>query len=835
MDLRADKLKATLSKEMILKQETEHKHLSVGSAPDRTVSNDGIVPLTCVKAMMVTDAKETNISNDMKHDEFDFVSSVSNDSVETRGHSSNELPSKSIDNQIVPNQEILKQPPLSTSATKSVSFAPTKRVSEFDIDDTNETTFPEEELEVDFCRVSKLRKTPRLARRIKVEATASSFVTKLLHPSVSVQPKSEQKPVLQKVPSADITTSNVTNKKSTIQVALIHSHNHTQIIHRTMQYIHRDRDLMLESLFKWCGIFHGAAKGGPLSSFLSVVPPVMGTRTLLEEFHDCDYLNLLQYPSRTDNISCNTDSDANHDRFNDLCKESRTAEDSSLYDANQELQKQYSKYGLEDDCPIPTDPDAHAQLWNYCLAVTGASCHAASLLFSQQNSKSRSSCAADVAIHWGGGRHHAHNNKAGGFCYVNDIVLAIRKLVKDITTNIEGGQTAHGKRKSARVLYIDLDIHHPDGVQSAFYSTDEVLTASFHRHSAGFFPATSGATAEKGQLGSKGLGYNINVPLPAGTSDMTFLHMYRKLLFGLVNVYDPQSIVLCIGADGLKGDPLVEGGSSDFGGAKFMSEVAANDISYYTRRDTFDGSCSNGEGWLLSPECLAECVRIASALCAGLKPSNENEKDTVKADPAAIPVDCSDSKTDATNKPSFKKKSTQKGKRRKLLLLGGGGYSPSQTARSWLLCTAAACEGARPGLFWSRLPKDVPNHCYFPRYGPTFELVSEDKQREISSYYLSSNEKQMIQMRAGLSQSDQDTLHKGLKAIELTCLYIERQRTKANSSPASSVPSKGYYFDELLQKDDNICFETRSITKENSGNQTIRRGRRKKTKLSSAS
>ena len=80
----------------------------------------------------------------------------------------------------------------------------------------------------------------------------------------------------------------------------------------------------------------------------------------------------------------------------------------------------------------------------------------------------------DVAINWSGGLHHAKRSEASGFCYVNDIVLAILELLKH----------------HARVLYLDIDIHHGDGVEEAFYTTDRVMTVSFHKFGDFFFPGT---------------------------------------------------------------------------------------------------------------------------------------------------------------------------------------------------------------------------------------------------------------------------------------------------------------------------------------------------------
>lgn len=73
--------------------------------------------------------------------------------------------------------------------------------------------------------------------------------------------------------------------------------------------------------------------------------------------------------------------------------------------------------------------------------------------------------AVDIAINWSGGLHHAKRQEASGFCYVNDCVLAILQLLK----------------KHQRVLYIDIDVHHGDGVEEAFFCSDRVMTCSLHK------------------------------------------------------------------------------------------------------------------------------------------------------------------------------------------------------------------------------------------------------------------------------------------------------------------------------------------------------------------
>jgi histone deacetylase 1/2 len=81
---------------------------------------------------------------------------------------------------------------------------------------------------------------------------------------------------------------------------------------------------------------------------------------------------------------------------------------------------------------------------------------------------------ASIAVNWGGGLHHAKKCEASGFCYANDIVLGILELLK----------------YHPRVLYIDVDVHHGDGVEEAFYLTDRVMTVSFHQYGDDFFPGT---------------------------------------------------------------------------------------------------------------------------------------------------------------------------------------------------------------------------------------------------------------------------------------------------------------------------------------------------------
>jgi histone deacetylase 3 len=143
----------------------------------------------------------------------------------------------------------------------------------------------------------------------------------------------------------------------------------------------------------------------------------------------------------------------------------------------------------------------------------------------------------DIAINWSGGLHHAKKFEASGFCYVNDIVIAILELLK-----------VH-----QRVLYIDIDIHHGDGVQEAFYLTDRVMTVSFHKYGNYFFPGTG----EMYEIGAEaGRYYSVNVPLKEGIDDLSYEQVFKPVVQHVISFYRPTAIVLQCGADSLANDRL---------------------------------------------------------------------------------------------------------------------------------------------------------------------------------------------------------------------------------------------------------------------------------------
>ena len=143
------------------------------------------------------------------------------------------------------------------------------------------------------------------------------------------------------------------------------------------------------------------------------------------------------------------------------------------------------------------------------------------------------------AFNLGGGFHHAMPDKASGFCLLNDLAIGIRSLLDD-----------HGV---SRILYVDVDAHHGDGVQWIFYEDPRVLTISLHEDGHYLFPG-SGFVDEIGK--GKGEGYAVNVPLPPYTRDVSYLFAFQEVVPPLARAFRPEVIVSQLGADAHYLDPL---------------------------------------------------------------------------------------------------------------------------------------------------------------------------------------------------------------------------------------------------------------------------------------
>jgi len=174
------------------------------------------------------------------------------------------------------------------------------------------------------------------------------------------------------------------------------------------------------------------------------------------------------------------------------------------------------------DCPV------FRGMYDYAACAVGASMTGARLILSGE---------ATIAFNPSGGYHHAHAARAAGFCYLNDLVLAALTL------------TAAGRR----VLFLDLDVHHCDGVQAAFYERPDVMTISLHENGHTLFPGT-GFEFEIGA--GEGTGYTVNIPLPVGTYDDAYFRAFHEVAWPLIRAYAPDVIITELGMDGLAGDPL---------------------------------------------------------------------------------------------------------------------------------------------------------------------------------------------------------------------------------------------------------------------------------------
>ncbi|HEY9475018.1 MAG TPA: acetoin utilization protein AcuC, partial [Mycobacteriales bacterium] len=148
--------------------------------------------------------------------------------------------------------------------------------------------------------------------------------------------------------------------------------------------------------------------------------------------------------------------------------------------------------------------------------------------------------AAGHAVNIAGGLHHAMRSRASGFCVYNDPAVAIGWLLD------QGAQ---------RVAYVDVDVHHGDGVQARFYDDPRVLTVSLHQSPMTLFPGT-GFPEEVGHGAAAGT--SVNVALPAGTDDAGWLRAFHAVVPSLLRAYGPEVLVTQCGCDTHREDPLAE-------------------------------------------------------------------------------------------------------------------------------------------------------------------------------------------------------------------------------------------------------------------------------------
>ena len=230
-----------------------------------------------------------------------------------------------------------------------------------------------------------------------------------------------------------------------------------------------------------------------LYRYMSVYRPHLPEISELIKFHDKEYINFISkiVPSI------------------EFCK-------------NNQFSLQQFRIGSSSDCPI------FDGILEFSQRSVGGSIDGALKLCHNK---------CDISINWSGGFHHAKKSEASGFCYINDIVLGILELLKYYK----------------RVLYIDIDIHHGDGVEEAFYHTNRVLCLSLHKYGNGFFPGTGHIK----DIGYKhGKGYSINFPFNDGVIDLQYYNIFKTIIDSVIDKYKPECIVLQSGADSLAYDRI---------------------------------------------------------------------------------------------------------------------------------------------------------------------------------------------------------------------------------------------------------------------------------------
>ncbi|KAI8597886.1 hypothetical protein EDD21DRAFT_396391 [Dissophora ornata] len=235
---------------------------------------------------------------------------------------------------------------------------------------------------------------------------------------------------------------------------------------------------------------------------LTIVSPRRATTKELCRYHSRDYVDFLRRVEDTNTSDLDEEDQGDGDNRSDA------------------LEDRLEEYGLRYDCAV------FGGIALYAEFVAGSTIEAATLLIDD---------AFDTVIHWDGGRHHAKKDMAAGFCIVNDIVLGIMELQKSYD----------------RVMYIDLDVHHGDGVENAFQFTDKVLTVSLHHYAEGFYPGTGSGTLTTTRTKAV-----VNVPLKSGLSESTLSRIFDEMLEPLFKNYSPDAVVLQCGVDGMAGDPL---------------------------------------------------------------------------------------------------------------------------------------------------------------------------------------------------------------------------------------------------------------------------------------
>jgi len=210
----------------------------------------------------------------------------------------------------------------------------------------------------------------------------------------------------------------------------------------------------------------------------------------------------------------------------------------------------------------------------------------------------------DHAFNIGGGLHHAHRDHASGFCIFNDPAICVAYLKE--------------KYGLKRIMYLDIDAHHGDGVMYGYYSDPCLLDIDFHESGRYLFPGT-GFTYEVGE--GAGEGYKVNVSLPPYTYDQAYLHTFHEVVPPLVRSYKPEIILMQCGVDGHFDDLLTDLGLTTAAYLEVISKV--HDLAHEVTGGRL--VLLGGGGYNMSN--VARCWAIMFGTVAGVELSNQLPSD----------------------------------------------------------------------------------------------------------------------------------------------------------------------------------------------------------------
>ncbi len=199
-------------------------------------------------------------------------------------------------------------------------------------------------------------------------------------------------------------------------------------------------------------------------------------------------------------------------------------------------------FGTLDNPPFPG-------MWESTLLYAGGSLNCARLMRYE---------GFDAAFNVSGGLHHAQRDRAAGFCTVADVALVAYYL-------LDSG--------AKRVACVDIDAHHGDGTQAFFYNDPRVLTLSVHETPETLYPRVTGYAEESGA--GAGVGFNANLPLAPGSGDAVYAQAFGAAFLPLLTAFDPEYILLQVGADAHFADPLTHLGLTSRGWLSLAQSVIA--------------------------------------------------------------------------------------------------------------------------------------------------------------------------------------------------------------------------------------------------------------------